>query len=266
MIASIYLTDYLTEFTKEKIKQTSQLVTKLQPIINSSSILVLVNQSNLSTTSLFNQELSKELAHCSSNDCFVCSFDKKESMDTIQEFTKDSQSVVLNSTVETATIELYQEIFSTLTTKEMVIFDGNAKAIQKALSGDIKPYAICLKEEELHHVLSLSKEVVKNSLPTETLTDPLFEDVPVVLIYNKHGNGYLSYKNEIYSIFLNDTEQLTIIHEGVLLGLAKGLESQSDIDTLLKTALICGVSSAVTQDVLFDEHYFDDKISIVKLA
>ncbi|UUV98021.1 hypothetical protein [Vagococcus luciliae] len=256
MIVTVNLYPEVSKRMQAKINLEQRVVTHLKPIIGEVETLVLLDNMTTHINNLFQQEFSSISNVLYSRDIY-----------DYQEVIDGSDAIILFSDSLVNKRNSYYSFFHLLQNNQKIIFDGSIETIKIALNGDDKPYAICLKETQLPDLLSLSQTVVSNMLPSEIITDPLFEDVPMVVIYGESGTGYVSHNEELFSLSTNDLDVSNLSHEGFLFGLARGLsDKENTTEVIVKQGLICAISSIDKQDVIFDEHYFDDKINVVKIA
>lgn len=256
MIVSVTVSENQSNQLSQKVDYQQKIIKKLSSITGEIPLLVLLNDTRLSEDSLFEQQFNQSTQEN------VPLYSNK--LDDYKLFIEGSDVAVIVSD-DYAQIP-YDKLFHQETLRPLILFDGGADAINQALSSDLKPYALCIENEMIPALLSLSKEVVNNMLPSEILTDPLFEDVPMVVIYHKKSGGYVSYNDELYTITIEQLDEV-LNHDGMIYGLAKGLENtEKTIDYIVKQAIIGGIIASKNQDSLFDEHFFEDKIQVTKLA
>lgn len=244
------------ETTNKLMEETLKVTKKLEVIVGLVKIVELIKGKNNS------DDFEEQLNH-SNRSIFTEDFTKETYLTNIKEATTESDVILLS---DSADLSDSQKIIQQLTDNQKIIVDGSVKTIKKSLSGDKKPNAVCLQEKELPYLLSLSKETVSAMLPTEILSDPVFEDVPFVFIYDEVGNGYVLNNKEIYTVITQKLEGVSINHYGVLLGSAYGLETEKNVSEMIEIAIICGIASNNNEDTLFDKNYFEDKISVTKIA
>lgn len=254
MITSVNISKSRNELTLG----TQKVARKLEPIIGVVNILELIKDKTKGNNDVFEEKLNHP-----NSQLVVSEFTQETYLNKIKEATTESDVLLL---VDSVDLSDSQKIIQQLTDNQKIIVEGSVNSIKKALSGDKKSNAVCLQKKELSQLLSLSKETIADMLTSEILSDPMFEDVPFVFIYDEIGNGYVLNNEEMYTVSVQNIEGVAINHEGMLLGLAYGMEAEKIISEMVKIAIICGIASNHNQDTLFDQHYFEDKISVTKIA
>ncbi|MGX6970638.1 hypothetical protein [Vagococcus bubulae] len=256
MIVTINLYSEISQELQAKITLEQEIINQLKPAIGEVKTLILFDNKTIHTESLFQQAFSS-----------LSNILYSQDINDYKKVIEGSDSIILFSDLLTNKKNSYQPFFHQVSENQRIIFDGSVETIKIALSGDDKPYAICLKETQLPDLLSLPQTVVSNMLPSEILTDPLFEEVPMVIVYRETGAGYVYHNEELFSLTTNELDVTKLSHEGFLFGLARGIsDKENTTEFIVKQGLICAISSIGKQDVVFDEHYFDDKINVIKIA
>lgn len=259
MIVFINLSQKNTEATRQKVTEKQEIIERLEPKLGTIPILEFIDDDTVISDSLFEQQFYTQ------SETSVPLYSNE--LEDYRLFIEGSDAVVMSSDLLQENQMFYQTLFQNKISPQRIVFSGTTPAIKMALAGDEKPYALCLKKGRLPELLSLSEETLINSMPSELLTDPLFEDVPMVFIYDINGNGYVIHHEEIFQVLCNDETIKQVNHEGMLCGLAAGLSNKDNsTEEIIKQAIICSVAAKDCEETVFDEQFFVDKITVVKLA
>lgn len=258
MIVSVNLFQQQTPEVQQKIAEQQKVMEQLYPILNDVPTLVFFTDDS-QVDSLFEQQFIQ----LNDQPSILYSHDEQD----YQTLIEGIGAIVLTADKVDNTQMMCQSLLTKVTDNQRVVFDGCDDILKLVLSGDSKPYAICVQENRLSNLLSLSKETISTMLPSEIMTDPLFEDVPFVFIYNEAGIGYLNHTDELYDVSIEHLDVSKLNHTGMLLGLAKGLsDEEKSTEEIVTDGIVCAISAIENQDVVFDKHFYKDKINVIKLA
>lgn len=127
-----------------------------------------------------------------------------------------------------------------------VLLDTSGVPLEKALHHKHKPFLIKPNETELADLLG--KELVNDEV-ADVLKDPLFEDVPWIVVTLGSDGAVVKHKEKTYRASIPHVEAVNPVGSGdsVIAGLADGLSRGLPAEELIKHALAMGVLNAMEE-------------------
>ncbi|MBP1040035.1 hexose kinase [Vagococcus sp. BWB3-3] len=131
-------------------------------------------------------------------------------------------------------------------TSAKVILDTSGESLKAVLVGNIKPYAIKPNLDELTE-LTGKKSLLDDLQLIKTLSQPLFEGIPLILVSLGNEGAFVKFNEAFYRVKIPKIKVVNPVGSGdsTVAGLAIALARGAEIDETLKTAMTLGMLNAL---------------------
>ena len=129
-----------------------------------------------------------------------------------------------------------------------VLLDTSGKSLRLSLLSEHKPFLIKPNMEELAGLFEW--EIIDENQLIKALDEPLFENVPWVVVTLGAEGALIKHENEIYRAKIPSVKVINPVGSGdsVIAGFAAGLSHQLDKEDLIKYGLAMGVLNAMEEE------------------
>lgn len=141
----------------------------------------------------------------------------------------------------------YSYLIKIASEKEIpVLLDCSGKTLADSIRAEVKPYLIKPNVQEITELLDLPQSLTTIQIK-DALLDPLFEDIPIVMVSLGSKGALIKSGNQFYQVTIPKVKAVNSVGSGdsTIAGIAYALDNEQEFTEQIKTGITCGVLNAM---------------------